>query len=283
MHTRSFRIPQADGPTLGVHEWGSGEPTFLLIHGFGDGGFIWNEFLPQLASFGRAIAVDLRGHGDSDWDACSRYDIGAHLSDVNFVLDALYLRTFVLIGHSLGGDIAIRLAALHPGRVIRLVIVDSGPELDRAATAHIRRDFVAESRIYSGYSEYMAQLEAKLPLVSPTLRESLAKNALRSREGGYELKRDPQMKINDPLNSSSLPELWPTLKKIVCPVLIVRGVASSVLPFSVAKKMVGVVPNGSFASVSLAGHAVMIDNPEGFSAATLPFIRSAAAGIYRHD
>jgi pimeloyl-ACP methyl ester carboxylesterase len=274
MYERSFRLSRPDFPTLSLHEKGYGEPTFLLIHGFGDGGFIWTDFLPRLASLSRAIAIDLRGHGDSDWDIHSRYHSAAHLDDIVFVINRLGLTDIVPIGHSLGGEIAIRLASQHPKLVRGIVIVDYGPELDRTATAHIRREFVIESRIYSELPEYLAHLDAKLPLICPRLRWPLAQNALRKRaQGGFELKRDPAMATaRAPSNASTLPALWRALKEISCPTLLVRGMASSVLPLSVAKRMLRVLPNGSFSSVKLAGHAVMIDNPDDFAAATLAFI-----------
>jgi pimeloyl-ACP methyl ester carboxylesterase len=274
MYERSFRLSRPTFPTLSLHEEGHGEPTFLLIHGFGDGGFIWVDFLPRLASISRAVAIDLRGHGDSDWDIDSRYSAAAHLDDIGFVIEKLGLTDIVLIGHSLGGEMAIRLAAQHKTLVRGIIIVDFGPELDRIATAHIRRQFIVESRVYSEHSEYIAHLEAKLPLICPRLRSPLAHNALRTRaQGGYELKRDPAIATaSAPSSTSVLPALWPLLKEIPCPALLVRGLASSVLPLSVAKRMLHVLPNGFFSSIQLAGHAVMVDNPDDFAAAALSFI-----------
>ncbi len=230
--------------------------------------------MPQLASFGRAIALDLRGHGDSDWDAQSRYGSASHLDDARFVIETLRPKKLILIGHSLGGEIAIRLAAQHTELVAGLVVVDFGPELNPEATVRIRQDFVAESRVYADCSEYAACLEEKQPMISPELRWALAKDALRlNDDGSYQLKRDPAMGTNGPLNSSALPPLWPILEEIQCPALVVRGVGSSVLPLSVAKRMVDVLSNGFFASIRLAGHGVMVDNPAEFAATTLSFIR----------
>ena len=277
MLARIFNISRPNAPTLSLHEWGSGEPTFLLIHGFGDGGFIWNEFSPLLAALGRVIAVDLRGHGDSGWDADAQYNSAAHFEDINFVVDSLRLNSIVLVGHSLGGELALRLAARYPNRVRGLVVVDYGPELNQAGTRHIRKEFVMESRVYAKQDEYAAHLEIKLPLVSEQRRWALVKSALRPRaNGGYELKRDSAMGETDPVNATALPSLWPILKDILCPTLIVRGIGSSVLSLSVAERMVGILPDGCLASVKLAGHAVMIDNPEGFAEATLSFIRRIA-------
>jgi len=126
MYERSFPLSRPNFPTSSLHEEGHGEPTFLLIHGFGDGGFIWIDLLPRLASISRAIAIDLRGHGDSDWDIHSRYSAAAHLDDIDFVIDKLGLTDIVLIGHSLGGEIALRLAARHP-KLVRGIIIELLP------------------------------------------------------------------------------------------------------------------------------------------------------------
>jgi pimeloyl-ACP methyl ester carboxylesterase len=273
MHVRSFRISRPDLPALNLNEWGCGDATFLLIHGFGDGGYIWNDFLPRLAPIGRAIAIDLRGHGDSDWDVHSRYGTASHLSDVDFVIDSLGLTNIVLIGHSLGGEIAIRLAAQRPKSVRGIIIVDAGPELNRVATTHIRKEFVAESRVYDEHLEYVAHLQTKLPLICPKLCWPIANSALRTRaQGGYELKRDPSMVAPAPSGANALPALWQPLKEVLCPALLVRGKASSVLPLSVASRMIDILPNGFFSSIELAGHAVMIDNPDDFADAALTFI-----------
>jgi 3-oxoadipate enol-lactonase len=274
MRARSFRIRQQDGPAINLLVAGDGDLTFLLLHGFGDGGFMWSYFLPRLAPLGRAVAVDLRGHGDSDWDVHARYDSISHLNDMDYIVSALELKKIVLVGHSLGGEIAIRLAERHPERVAGLVIVDFGPELNRVATAHIRKEFVAESRVYAEQGEYAEQLAAKLPMIGLELRSTLATSALRQRaQGGYELKRDPAMAANEPVERDEPSQLWPILAGIQCPVLVVRGIASSVLPLSIATRMVALLPDGCLSSVKLAGHAVMIDNPEGFAAAMLSFIR----------
>jgi len=274
MPTRSFRISRPDAPSLALHEAGSGEATFLLIHGFGEGGFVWNQFLPHLAPYGRAIALDLRGHGDSDWDVDARYGTAAHLDDAMFAVRTLQPEKIILIGHSLGGEVAIRLTARHAELVAGLIVVDFGPELNLEATARIRQDFAAENHAYADCAEYAARLEQKQPMISPALRQSLARDALRAGSGGgYRLKRDPAMGTNGPLDSSPLPPLWPILQEIQCPVLVVRGAGSSVLSLAAAQRMVGVLGKGYFTSIRLAGHGVMTDNPTEFAAATLSFVR----------
>jgi pimeloyl-ACP methyl ester carboxylesterase len=234
---------------------------------------VWNEFIPSLVPFGRVITVDLRGHGDSDWDATRQYGAQAHLADVSYLLEALGLnKNVVLIGHSVGGGIAIRMTAADSERIIGLIIVDSAPELDSPANAYIRRQSAAERRRYASHADYAAHLKTKLPLIDRKLAERIADAALRlSSRGEYELKYDPAMHDVLPAGDSRS-NLWPMLHRIRCPVLIIRGIASSVLPHSVAQRMIDILPNASLASVKLAGHAVMIENPARFAAAAVAFL-----------
>lgn len=273
MHKRSYLIARPGALSLGIHEWSSGEPTFLAIHGFGDGAFVWNGFIPSLAPFGRVLAVDLRGHGDSDWGTPAEYSPATHLEDMIYVIEALALKNLILIGHSLGGEIALRIAIARSERIAGLVIVDYGPELNGVATTHIRREFTAESRLYSSHAEYATHLQTKLPLIDCKLSNSLAEAALRlDPRGGYVLKRDPAMSDSEPTDASSRSTLWSALPHIRCPVLLIRGVASSVLSHAVAQRMVNALPNASLVAIKLAGHAVMTENPEEFTAATTAFL-----------
>jgi pimeloyl-ACP methyl ester carboxylesterase len=274
MNMNPIRISRPNAPTLNLQEWGRGSTTCFLVHGFGDGGFVWNEFAEILAARCRTIAIDLRGHGNSGWDAVAQYGISTHLADVMYAVDVLRLENIILIGHSMGGELAIRLAALCPQLLIGLVVIDYGPELDSAAIEHIRREFIADHQNYATPSEYAELLKKRRPLPNPAVLERLANNSLRQGSaGGYELKSDPAMGISQTSDASELPELWSVLQRISSPTLIIRGIASSVLQLAVAKRMKLVLRSGQLVSVNKAGHAVMIDNPEAFSAAAMPFIR----------
>ena len=79
------------------------------------------------AAFLFAAAVVLRGPGDSEWDAAGRYDIGAHVSDLSAALSTLGSRPVVVVGHSMGAEIAIHLASTSSRRLLGLVLVDFGP------------------------------------------------------------------------------------------------------------------------------------------------------------
>ena len=101
---------------------GNGEPSLVLIHGVATGHEVWSEHVRYFAASRKVVALDLRGHGQSD--PADDYPQELFVADLDVVLDANQLRQPVLVGWSLGGSIAIRYAALYPQKVAGLVLVD---------------------------------------------------------------------------------------------------------------------------------------------------------------
>jgi 3-oxoadipate enol-lactonase len=273
MKGRSLRIALTDRPALHVREWeGRSGPTCILLHGFGDSSCVWDEFSSSFTAATRIVAIDLRGHGESDWDPEARYDAGIHVTDVLGVMDALGIDRFVIAGHSLGGEIALRLTASCRERVIGLIMVDFGPDLNPEGVERVRADFAAGLRIYRSIAEYASWLEERRPLVPPHVLHRLASDALRLHPDGYVPKSDPGLRKSEdaPVNQASA-ELWRMLRQVICPTLIVRGKGSAVLSQSVAERMVSALRNGALQTVKKAGHAVMLDNAEDFANAVETF------------
>ena len=97
----------------------------VFLHSFaGDSGH-WASQLSHLRHHRRALAIDLRGHGKSAAPRDGDYSLAALARDVDVVVDALGIKRFVLVGHSLGGAVAIAYAARHSSRVAGLVLVDA--------------------------------------------------------------------------------------------------------------------------------------------------------------
>jgi pimeloyl-ACP methyl ester carboxylesterase len=266
---------QADEPVLHLRRAGSGRHSCLMIHGFGEGGYVWDRVLPAIASRYDAIAPDLRGHGDSAWDAEARYDVQAHIDDVVHVIRALDLHRLVLVGHSMGGEIAIHVAAQCADRVAGLVIVDFGPCLNPEGIAMVRAEIEAANRVYSSVEEYASWLSKRRPLIAKEVLLSLAQCALRAHPGeGFRLKVDPAITRSQcrQSNAASDAGLWSLLSRMAWPVLVVRGAGSAVLSRNVAERMIEIMPDARLETVPAAGHGVILDNPKGFEAAIRPFL-----------
>jgi pimeloyl-ACP methyl ester carboxylesterase len=107
-------------------EWGDpANPAVVLQHGMRDHAYSWSWVADTLAPHFHVIAPDLRGHGDSDWSLDRNYTLPAFVIDLAQIVDTLKLPLFGLIGHSLGGQIALRYAASFPDRVSSMLLIEA--------------------------------------------------------------------------------------------------------------------------------------------------------------
>ena len=284
MQPRSRRIPGADGLALHVLEWSDEGTPLLLVHGFGNEAHIWDDFAPLVAEHYRTVAVDLRGHGDSDHDPACRYDYDHHVADLEAITAALGIERLVLVGHSFGGRTSVLFAAKHPERMAGLVVVDIGPEHDPRGTTRIRMEVMQRGAgSFASPAEYERVLAHNFPAGSEAALRRMARHELRGRaDGRYERKADPFFMTGPPGASEAEGEarerdtakrLWDALARIPCPTLVVRGAASDILSPEIADRMVDeVLPKGSLAIVPRAAHSVMTDNPAGFGEAVAGFV-----------
>ncbi len=115
-----------------------GAPPMVLLHGLGERGASWAPVLGALAARFRVYALDLRGHGDSDWPGSYSFELMA--GDVAGLLDRLALGAVTLVGHSMGGAVAYRVAMSRPDLVGRLIVEDAPPALRRELVIPERPD-----------------------------------------------------------------------------------------------------------------------------------------------
>ncbi len=277
MTPESQRVPGSDGLSMHLLRWSDGGVPALLVHGFGNEAHIWDDFAPAIANAYQTLALDLRGHGDSQWDPEGRYDYENLQADLEAVVQNLGFERLVLVGHSLGGRVCMRFAAAHPEKMAGLVIVDSAPELDPRGIVRITQD-VEEHRdpSFETVGRYENYLSISYPVATAESIRRMAQHGLRQREDGrYVLKMDIAFRgrvaqEQDPEEIRKAEEantqvLWDALAKIKCPTLVVRGAASDIVSADVADRMADeVLSNGTLAVVPQAGHSVMTDNPEGF-------------------
>lgn len=267
----TIRIRGEDNCVLCAERWGREPAEMLLIHGLGDGRFVWKDFAHRLHPVG-CVAVDLRGHGDSSWDSGGEYDIGTHATDVEQVVRALNLQRAVVVGHSLGAAVAIQLAVRAP-ELRGLVLVDGGPELSREGVLHLRDQFRTQPWSYGSVTEYLGALERRLPQASFATLQQFATDALQAFSAtGARLKCDPALAYIG--ERKEKPDLWGMLRTIQCPVLVVRGERSAILTRSAAEKMERELRMVRLQTVSKAGHTVMLENAEEFVEVIRSFLMS---------
>lgn len=285
MEPQSRFIKGAQDLELHVLEWSSEGVPLLLLHGFGNEAHLWDDLAPLLAPHYRVLAVDLRGHGDSDRDAERRYDVDSMVEDVEALTEALSIDRLVLIGFSLGGRVSTLFAGRHPERMAGLVLVDIGPEVDPRGTTRIRGE-VEDNRAptFKSVEEYASALRLNYPAGSRKALLRMARYGLKQREDGlYELKIDPALRgEGGPLESeteaaaretATEEAMWEALKRVPCPTLVVRGAASDILNPETADKMVDeVLTQGSLVVIPQAAHSVATDNPEAFNRAICDFV-----------
>jgi peroxiredoxin len=275
-----------DGIRLSADEAGPPDgPTAVLIHGGGQTRHAWGTTLHAIAERGwHAYSLDMRGHGDSDWDPDGDYTIEAFAADIEAVARSLPTPP-VLIGASLGGLsslLAIGEAA-DPERIARaLVMVDVAARVESTGTARIGDFMISGLDGFDSLEQVADAIAAYNPhRPRPTSLEGLKKN-LRERDGRWYWHWDPAFvtgKFGSTDETRSMVEhdrLAEAAQALAVPMLLVRGRMSDLLSEEGAKEMVALVPHAEFADVAGAGHMVAGDRNDAFNDAVVRFLDSLA-------
>jgi pimeloyl-ACP methyl ester carboxylesterase len=258
---------------LALHylDWGTtGRPSLLCLHGITQTAHSWDEVAPALARNHHVRALDQRGHGDSTWAPDGDYRIATQNGDVERFLGTIGAAPAILVALSMGGLVALTLAARRPELVRALVVVDIAPEVQRSGVDNIR-SFVAATDELDTFEDFVQRAHSFNPRRSlDNIRARLRHNLRQLPSGRWTWKYDPTLR-NPARVGEGMTDLWEQVARITCPVLIVRGGESDILDPEVAKRFGGVV-GAEVRTVPGAGHSVMGDNPAGFLAAVEPFL-----------
>ena len=268
--------------TLALHgqryhytEWGApSAPAVIFLHGITGHARTWDDEARGLAGRFRAIALDQRGHGDSDPAPDGDYSDGALLGDLEAFVDALRLARVSLVALSLGGRVAINYAGRHPDRVERLVVVDIGPDIAPAGRARVGMLMAGAPERFASLDEVATHLRANNPRYTDSMLRHRAQHAVRALPGGgFTWKYDRALREAIRQGRLRVPaDLWPQWAAIRCPTLLVRGSESDILTDEIAKKMLEALPHARLAVVPNAGHTVPGDQPAVFQALLREFL-----------
>jgi pimeloyl-ACP methyl ester carboxylesterase len=269
-----------NGLTLVADEWNRGadaaadRPTILMLHGGGQNRFSWKNTGQVLADEGfHVIALDSRGHGDSDRAPDADYDIETLTADVMHVLDAIG-RPVNLIGASMGGLTGILVAdEAGPDRVTGLVLVDVVPRFEKGGSARIREFMFSGLHGFGSLEEAADAVAAYLPhRTKPRSPEGLKKN-LRLRDGRWYWHWDPAF-MTKPGDDPQLrtEKFEQAAADLTIPVLLIRGKLSDVVSPEGVRHFLDTVPNAEFVELSEAGHTAAGDDNDAFSNVVVTFV-----------
>ncbi|HVM80392.1 MAG TPA: alpha/beta hydrolase [Stellaceae bacterium] len=242
-------INSAAGPTSRIYfsqrlrlhyvDWGNpAAPPLLLLHGGQDHCRNWDWVAERLRNDWHIIAPDLRGHGDSQWSADGSYGIAGYVYDLAQLIHQQQLAPVTIIGHSLGGNIALRYAGIHPEQVRRLVAIEGlGPspkvisERRKKSIAERMRKWIEEQRglagrqprRYASIEEAFKRMQEANKHLSPEQARHLTQHGVNQNEDGtYSWKFDNYVRVWPPYDMAveEVEQLW---SRITCPTLLVYG------------------------------------------------------------
>jgi pimeloyl-ACP methyl ester carboxylesterase len=274
----------SQGLKLHYLDWGgdAGAPVLLLVHGMRDHARSWDWTARALRGDWRVIAVDLRGHGDSDWSPDGGYLGSYHLLDLADLIDHLGCEQLTIVAHSFGGAVSARYAAAFPERVRKLVLVDGmGPSQQardswaKAGPVNRTRDWVAKRRgtpprRLKSLDEATERMAAANPHLSPEQARHLAVHGVRAHaEGGFIWKYDPLVSVF-PVEEFTvdLAVLW---REIAAPTLICYG-PESWTSNPKADGRAAIFRDQRTVIFDGAGHWLHHDKPDAFLAALCDFL-----------
>ncbi len=287
MTPKPIEFAGAEGNRLVADLWdGRGRPV-LLLHGGGQTRRAWDMTARRVADAGmRAITVDLRGHGESEWAKDGDYSFAAYGADMAAVIRQTAERFHAApsaVGASLGG-LSSLIAELDHGPLLdSLILVDITPRMDVGGVAKIQ-GFMGE-RLEEGFASLEEAADAIAGYLPnrkrPRSLDGLRKNLRLDADGRYRWHWDPAFMTSEKninfRSRETMEGLLANLPRLHLPVLLVRGLQSELVHEDYVREFVDAAPSASYVDVGGAGHMVAGDRNDVFCAAILDFLTDRRA------
>jgi pimeloyl-ACP methyl ester carboxylesterase len=258
---RSFEV--APGQRVSAIVWGDREPELVLLHGGGQNAHTWDTV--ALALGRPVVAVDLPGHGHSDWRPDRDYGPWQGAEAVASVIDQVAPRSAGVVGMSLGGLTAIRLAAIRPDLVRRVVIVDVTPQVNDPSRVITPRERGAVALIsgppaYESFDAMAAAAAAATPgRPRSAVERGVRHNAKRLPDGRWGWRYD--LFGDRPASVGDFTPLWADVAAIAAPAMLVTGAESPFVTDGDVAEFRRRLPAVVVEVVANAGHAVQSSQP----------------------
>ena len=250
LYRREVRISDAPLVRLSAIDIAPSTPrrTIVFVHGLGGSASQWRYQLQHFSDSSRAIALDLRGHGQSDRPR-TEYDMPSLQGDLAAALAVLGVTgKFVLVGHSFGGAIATEFASAHPERVERLVLIAASGEyrLPARTALALRLPLWVLNLVFLVYAHRFLS-------VAPHALKRMYRNALAHWNG------------------------WSLMRSLTTPTLVIRGSRDKVLAAQAFEDVVRAIPNAEEVDVGASAHMVMLERREAVNRAIERFVAGPQA------
>lgn len=239
---------------LAFEQTGRGWPV-VFVHGWGDSNAIWRETVANLASDFCCIALDLPGHGNSPAGR-GPWSIKTLSVPVQILMGSLGITAATIVGHSMGGVVALQLALEHPKLVKRLVLIDV-PMCGQWTRALFTLLSTRLGSYLPGVAQTGARLLARLTPHLPRKDGAL----LRWNKG---IARADMRVLYETLRDMSDRSCQPQLTRIQAPTLVIAGSQDVVVPPRLARRIAAGIPGAQFASIPGASHTPMLERPAYF-------------------
>jgi pimeloyl-ACP methyl ester carboxylesterase len=241
-------------------EWGEakGGRTLICVHGMTRNGRDFDRLAAALSDRWHVICPDMPGRGRSDWLPAADYTYPQYMADLTALIARLGATEVDWLGTSMGGIIGMMMAAQPQSPIKRLVINDVGPFIPRAGLLRLA-EYVGKDPHFAGLDDlesFLRKVHAPFgPLSDNDWRHMALQGYRRLESGGFALHYDPAIAL--PLQSKDLAdiEMWSTWDAIQCPVLVLRGADSDLLPRATADDMQRRGPKAKLLEWAGMGHA----------------------------
>lgn len=256
---------------LHYHSSGQGRPL-VILHGLFGTLENWGSQVKTLSVHYQVIAVDLRNHGRSPHTATISYPEMAQ--DIIDLLDQLGLQQVDLLGHSMGGKVAMQLALNHPQRVNRLIVVDIAPV---AYPPHHDEVFAALKTIHLPSLTTRSEADQQLAqhIADRSVRAFLLKNLYRGEDKQFHWRMNLALLEQDYAKISAAPERQPNSQPCYAATLFIKGANSDYLQAPQRPAILALFPNARYTIIQGAGHWPHAEKPALFSKRVLDFLNAA--------
>jgi pimeloyl-ACP methyl ester carboxylesterase len=255
---RRTSVDVGGGQHVSALVWGEDDPELVLLHGGAQNAHTWDTVAMALAR--PLVALDLPGHGRSDWRDDGDYFPRTNAEAVAVAITELAPRAAGVVGMSLGGLTTICLAARHPDLARAVVIVDVTPGTDREKAAPIVA-FIAGPESFASFDEILERTVAFNPTRSESsLRRGILHNAHELEDGTWSWRYD-RVRPREDGDVPDFSTMWDDVAAIRAPVMLVRGGASGVVGDEDVAELLRRQPTARVEVVDGAGHSIQGDDP----------------------